>query len=436
MRVDGVPLGAAGDGPPAAGFASLVRDRRRAAGLTQLQLAAAAGVSIGVVRDLEQGRTWRPRRRSVERIAAALGAETELSAAAEAGHAGPAGHAHPAGHEEGSARGLRLRVLGSLTAWRDGGEVALGPARQRAVLGLLAAQPNSLVRREAICEALWEADPPATAVNMIQSYVSRLRRLLGPAQGPGGDGGLLVAAGSGYRLQLSGEQLDLIAFMQLCARAREAARAGQPEAACALYEEALDLWEGEPLADVDTLRGHPAVSGLARQWATAAEDYADAASGQGWHSRVLAPLRALTVREPLNERAHALLMVALAGSGQQAAALEIFDAVRRRLDGELGIQPGAELSAAHARVLRQHIPTATAEPGTSLEAAAPAAMDSHPAATPPARPAAAAAERSGGHARPGRAPRGQRGREGPGGSGRAASASRGGIAFRRAGPGA
>jgi tetratricopeptide (TPR) repeat protein/DNA-binding XRE family transcriptional regulator len=74
MRLDGALARAAGDVEPwPGGLAGQVRDRRRAAGLTQLDLAAAAGVSIGVIRDLEQGRTGQPRRRSAERIAAALG---------------------------------------------------------------------------------------------------------------------------------------------------------------------------------------------------------------------------------------------------------------------------------------------------------------------------------------------------------------------------
>ena len=374
-----------GNGLPWARLAELVRDRRRAAGLTQRQLATAAGVSVGVVRDLEQGRTGQPRRRSVERISAALGVGLTAGGPPPGLPGGPDGEAAadqgvtapPAAAGGGSeaAGRVRLRVLGSLTAWRDGTAVVLGPARQRAVLGLLAAQPNSLVRREAICEALWEGDPPATAVSMIQSYVSRLRRLLDPPGAPGGGDSLLPAAGSGYRLRVTGEELDLIAFGQLCAQARSAARAGQSAAACTFYEQALDLWQGEPLADIDALRGHPAVAGLARQWAAAVEEYADAASGQGWYSRVLAPLRALAGREPLHERAHARLMIALAGSGQQAAALEVFDGVRHRLDDQLGVRPSAELAAAQARVLRQHIPAATAEPGAGQDPGLPAAPD-------------------------------------------------------------
>ena len=384
-------LANADDEPSPAGLAGLVRARRMVTGLTQQQLAKAAGVSVGVVRDLEQGRTGQPRRRSVERIAAVLGVGldpdgwTSDSGAADGSTGRPAaadalavrggrdsapGLAAKADGRDGPAGGLRLRALGSLAAWRDGAAVALGPARQRTVLGLLAVQPNALVRREAISEALWEDDPPATAVSMIQSYVSRLRSLLDPDRSAAGGAGLLAAAGTGYRLQVTGEELDVIAFEQLCARGGAAARAGEPDVACSFYEQALALWQGEPLADIEALRAHPAVADLTRRWAAAVEDYADAASGQGWHGRVLVPLRALAVREPMNERAHARLMIALAGSGQQAAALEVFDAIRRRLHDQLGIRPGAEIAAAHARVLRQHIPAAadSAGPGDAGEA--------------------------------------------------------------------
>jgi DNA-binding SARP family transcriptional activator len=66
-------------------------------------------------------------------------------------------------------------------------------------------------------------------------------------------------------------------------------------------------------------------------------------------------LRALAIAEPLNERVHARLMVALAGSGQQAAALQVYNDIRRRLDEQLAVRPCAELTGVHAGVLRQEI---------------------------------------------------------------------------------
>src|SRR5215471_5642701 len=59
-------------GPPAQ-IGSLVRDFRLAAGITQAQLASEAGLSLGLVRDLEQGRTLSPRWSSMEALTLALG---------------------------------------------------------------------------------------------------------------------------------------------------------------------------------------------------------------------------------------------------------------------------------------------------------------------------------------------------------------------------
>jgi predicted ATPase/transcriptional regulator with XRE-family HTH domain len=61
--------------PPAAGpeFATLLRARRRAAGLTQAELAGLAGVAVRTVREVERGRTARPQRTTAVLLADALG---------------------------------------------------------------------------------------------------------------------------------------------------------------------------------------------------------------------------------------------------------------------------------------------------------------------------------------------------------------------------
>src|SRR5207253_2061506 len=79
----------------------------------------------------------------------------------------------------------------------------------------------------------------------------------------------------------------------------------------------------------------------------------------GQYDRVLPRLQALADADPLNEPAHARLMIALAGSGQQAAAIRVHEDVRTRLDRELGLYPGEELAEAYVRVLRQDIHTGT-----------------------------------------------------------------------------
>ena len=83
------------DRPP---FAALLRELRRAAGLTQEELSARAGVGVRTLRDLEAARALRPQRSTVELLAAALGlraAERARFAAAARGRAAVSVHLRP-----------------------------------------------------------------------------------------------------------------------------------------------------------------------------------------------------------------------------------------------------------------------------------------------------------------------------------------------------
>jgi DNA-binding SARP family transcriptional activator/tetratricopeptide (TPR) repeat protein len=325
--------------------AELLREHRRAAGLSQRRLAELAAVSVGVVRDLEQGHTSRLRAESVRRLAVALaldrGRALEFARAA-----GKTAAERP---DPGLGRGFGLAVLGPVTAWRDGVRIGLGPSRQRAVLGLLALTPNAPVPRKTIIDALWGDDVPATAVHLVQVYVNRLRRLLDP-------GRLLTSAGTSYELAAAEGEVDLMVYEAHASRAARTHAAGELGPACEAYARALDAWRGEPLADIEILHAHPAVVALRQRRSDLVIGYARAATAAGRPEEVLPRLRELAAAEPLNERAHAALMLALAGSGQQAAALALFDDLRRRLDDQLGVRPGAELAGAQQRVLRQDVP--------------------------------------------------------------------------------
>jgi DNA-binding SARP family transcriptional activator/DNA-binding XRE family transcriptional regulator len=337
-------------------MAELVREFRHAAGLTQGELARRAGLSLGAVRDLEQGRTLSPRTGSLHRIAEVLGLDSvssdEVVRAARSAVASRAAAADQDVNLTGDKSGTWLQILGPISAWRNGKALHLGGPKQRAVLGLLAASPNSLVHRETIIDALWPDGPPAAAVYLVQAHVCRLRRVLGSPPCSGVPLAL-VTTGASYRLRSRPGQLDLLAFSRAVEAARAASRTGDFRAACAAYSRALGFWRGRPLADTDVLRRHHVVLALIRQFDDVVVEYARAASAIGWQGTVLPPLRELHARDPLNEQALAQLMLALAGTGKQAEALRIYDSARRRLRDELGIMPGAELRDVHQRVLRQ-----------------------------------------------------------------------------------
>ena len=321
-------------------------------------------MSLGFVRDLEQGRFGHPRPELTERVANALGLDNRQEKAL-AGSCPAAGDPKltPSG-EPGTAAGtdpvrrrvagLRVDVLGPVAV---SGEDAVVPDladAPAALLGLLALHPNENVPRHSIVDALWDEKPPRSAIGIVQTYVSRLRSVLGSVRDLHGE--CLVRDRIGYRLILAESQLDLLQFRRLVESARTSRADGNVEQACGDLEQALELWRGEPLADIGILHNHPAVIALAEERTAATLEYADAASSAGWHDRALPHLRVLARRDPLDEAVHARLVIGLAGTGRQAEALRTYQELQRRLDEELGMLPGTVLRAAHAKVLHQEIP--------------------------------------------------------------------------------
>jgi DNA-binding SARP family transcriptional activator len=352
---------------PVSAFGDLLRAYRLAAGLTQYELAIKSGLSIAALRDYEQSRRH-PRARSLAALVGALGLNTDQAASlARAGkrpwYGGAISWSHhrkdftPAalGSRE-PARRLWVAALGPLQAWWGGVPLSLGPPAQRAVLGLLLINSGVPVRRDAIVDVLWGDEPARSAVGVVQAHVSRLRKALTPPErSADSDGQIISLINCGYVIHFSENGLDVLAFRDLVARAAVAQSIGDDATACDFYEQAIGLWRGDPLADVELLYGHPGITLLRQELICALLRYADVACALGQYYRVLPRLRALAAAEPFNEPAHARLMITLAGSGEQAAAIRVYEDLRLRLDRELGLYPGEELAGAHMRVLRRDI---------------------------------------------------------------------------------
>ncbi|SDD73290.1 BTAD domain-containing putative transcriptional regulator [Actinokineospora iranica] len=333
---------------PPGSFGENLRSHRSRVGLTQQQLAERSGVSIRALRYIERGEVGMPRADSVRRLAEALGVEPETLA-----QSGPP-RARPSGAPQ-----LRLSVLGPFTVAHGERALEVGALKQRSLLALLALHPNRPVGREEIIDVLWGESPPDSCLGLVHTYASRLRRALVSASRR--HAGVIVSTPNGYRLTVKADQLDLVRFDGLAARAREI-RATDPDAAADLLDEALACWRGPVLADLPgRLRRHPTAVAVAARRREAALAHADIALALGRHARVVANIRGLAHEEPLHEGLHARLMLGLAGTGEQAEALRVFSDIRTRLDEELGVEPGLEIQDAHLRVLRDR-PAAPAAP--------------------------------------------------------------------------
>jgi DNA-binding SARP family transcriptional activator/Tfp pilus assembly protein PilF/DNA-binding XRE family transcriptional regulator len=320
--------------PGAETVGRLLRERRQRAGLTQQEVAARAGLSLRALRDIEQGRVRRPRAASVRRLAAVVGTGDETAA---------------------QTSRLWVGTLGPLVVRRGGTDLPVSSPMQRRLLGLLALNAGRTVASGEIVDVLWADQPPKNCLKLVHGHVARLRRLLEPERRRRDQPAVIVRRGTGYQLVLAADQLDLARFGEQVALARQAQAAGRTGEALRLWADALTGWRGRALSDVEGMADHPALLAAAQRRLDTTLRYADLALQCGQHREAAEQLRGLAHDQPLHEGVHARLMLALAGAGQQAAALTLYAGIRDRLGYELGVEPGAELRGAHLRVLRQEL---------------------------------------------------------------------------------
>ncbi|MFF4339618.1 BTAD domain-containing putative transcriptional regulator [Kitasatospora sp. NPDC001540] len=343
-------------------FGTLLRELRTRTGTSQQDAAARAGLSARALRDLEHGRVRRPRENTVRRLVDALGlterqAADLRSAAATGGATGGA-----TGLDTATATGpgrTTLLLLGPLLLRRGRDTVPIDSPTLRRLLGLLALTHPAAATRQEITDTLWPDGPPGSQQSLIHTHVSRLRRLLAPDDPPSG----VLRTPTGYRLGLPRHRTDLGRFDDLLTRTTSLRHAPDPDTAHRDLTRALRHWRGPVLADADpALRRHPAAVAANERRLRAALLHADTALLLHRSEHAVPLLRELAHTEPLHEGLHARLILTLAASGRQAAALDTYTRLRTRLDEELGVAPGPELHDAQLRVLRGQFPTRAPAP--------------------------------------------------------------------------
>ena len=266
---------------------------------------------------------------------------------------------------------MDFKILGPLEVLDGERRVAIGGARQRALLALLLLHANEVVSSDRLLAELWDADGDADSASSkaLQVAISRLRRALEPRLASAQESRLLLTRAPGYELRIEPGVLDLQRFEQGVASGREALAAGKPGVAAQRLEEALALWRGPMLADLRYEQFAQAeIARLEDLRAGALEDRINADLQLGRHQLLVGELEQLVAEHPYRERLAAALMIALYRSGRQADALDVYRRTRRLLVEELGIEPGRELKELERSILAQD--DALELPGASQEAQA------------------------------------------------------------------
>ena len=247
---------------------------------------------------------------------------------------------------------LQFRILGPLEVWNDHRPCAPTAPRALATLALLLARTNHVVSLETIIKELWEDNPPRSGATTAQTYVYQLRRLIAGDRSSGTGKDVLITKPPGYALLVEPEQVDLTRFQRLTADAHRLMEADRPDLATVKLREALDMWPGPPLANVEpgpVLGGYIAALEEQRMQALNLRIGADLRLGR--HHQMVAELRALTVEHPYNEWYHGLLVFTLGRIGRRHEALEAYSRTCRVLSEELGLRPSNELRRIQEAVL-------------------------------------------------------------------------------------
>ncbi|MEJ3749404.1 BTAD domain-containing putative transcriptional regulator [Actinomycetes bacterium KLBMP 9797] len=237
---------------------------------------------------------------------------------------------------------MEFRLLGPFEASHDGRPVAVGRRRQeRLLLAILLLDAGHTVTLDRLVDLLWDGEPPASARGTLHTYVGRLRAALSPYDVA------IHTKGDGYAVAAA--HVDVARFTAL---ARRAAVEADPAERVRLGGAALAEWRGPLLAD---LAGEPLRQRLGAALAdarlTTAEACATALLDMGRHDRVVLDLAALAEAHPTREGLVASVMTALYRSARQADALHLYEAARKALAGELGVEPGPELETVYQRIL-------------------------------------------------------------------------------------
>lgn len=245
---------------------------------------------------------------------------------------------------------MDIEVLGPLAARESGSSIVPTAAKPRKVLAMLAVHADQVVPMASLFEELWGEDIPRSANTTVQTYVLHLRNLIGaaleqsPTEGPVDAKRVLVTYPGGYLMDTMGGRVDVRDFDRLAALGHRARELGDFEAASRQFSEALAIWRGRALVDVQTgplleVESHR----LEEARLNVLDRRIDADLRLGRHHEMLGELAGLVGRYRTHEGLHAHLMLALYRAGRRGEAIDVYRRMRTGLVNELGLEPSPSL---------------------------------------------------------------------------------------------
>ena len=253
---------------------------------------------------------------------------------------------------------IEIRILGSLEVRLMGCPVVPTAAKPRTVLALLAVHANRFVPIELVVGELWGTAPPRKSKAVIQTYVLQLRKLIATALRRCGERDadarskqILGTGPSGYILNCDAE-IDAVHFERITEAGHRAREQGNYPDASKFFAQALALWRGRALTDVQQgAHLNAELCRLEEMRLNVLDCRIGADLKIGRNHEVLGELTALIASHPTHEGLCAHLMLALYRSGRRLEALEVYRRLRTNLVAEAGLEPSPALRRLHRSML-------------------------------------------------------------------------------------
>ena len=232
--------------------------------------------------------------------------------------------------------GIHVRLLGGFAIEADGHPVSIEARKNRGLIAILALSPRRTTSRERLVELLWSDRGEEQARASLRQSLAILRKDLGNVSTP-----FLTNHDEAVALNTDSVDVDVTDFIRLAA--------GRAEAD---LRKAARLYTGE-LLDGIAIRDPSFEDWLAheqRNLIRLITDVLDRLMAFERGQAAVATAHRLVDLDPLRESSHRHVMRVHADLGEPALALKQFEACKRILREELGVEPSPVTAELKARI--------------------------------------------------------------------------------------
>jgi DNA-binding SARP family transcriptional activator len=250
---------------------------------------------------------------------------------------------------------LTVHLLGAVEIFRDPARPFAPDAwvtrRARDILCFIASRRHRRASKDTIIDTFWGESDFGSVEKNFHPTISHIRKALNSNQ-PLKQNFLLYRDGD---YQLNPEfsyRIDTEEFDRLVAEGDSARRSREQEAFVSAYEAAAALYRGEFMQGSYDEWAEEQRSYYREQYLRILELLAQTAQKAEDWARSLSLAQGILREDPFREDVHCMVMRAHARQGNRVAVREQYEALRKLLRKELGVEPAAETQRVYRELLK------------------------------------------------------------------------------------